>query len=156
MKRKKVFLVIVAIILVSILIDFIFINHRRNVWLNSSPLEYAEKQSELNLPQDIGQCVEFNQDWRNANGDGSRMIEFDLTQEQVFTLEKQCLNKPYNSLPIKENGYNPSSLSPLDKGYYKLKLISKKHRWDYELTVLDVSNRKLFLFVEIVGGGGSF
>ena len=140
MKRKNIILIIVISF-------FVFAFLVKCLFSSPTPIEYAEKQSGLNLPTEI-KLVKFTQNWKNTNGNGMRYIEFNLTLEQVKELQSQCLKKPYKNLPIKENGFNPSSLSRSDEGYYKINLLSKNN-FDFELTVLDISTRKLFLIVDI-------
>lgn len=143
MKKKNILLS-----LMLILVFFVLLKFALDFFSVPTPMKYAKRQSGLDLPEGI-KVARFEEHWENANGDGSRYIEFDLTQEEVEDLERQCLKKSYSKLPVKENGYDPFTSKKIDKGYYKITFTSSHDR-SHELTILDVTRKKLYLIVEVV------
>lgn len=143
MKRKKIIILICSITL-------IFAISILTIYFTStpSPREYAEKQSGLTIPKGV-KLLSFQEDWKNTNGDGYRNIEYKLTNKEVEELRHQCLKKSYKRLPIEENGYNPSFLKRINKGFYKIKFLSKTNPWDCEITILDLNEKRLYIILDI-------
>ena len=143
MKKQKIILISVVVLVCIVIAKLVW-----TYFSASTPIQHAERQSELSLPDGI-KLVRFEEDWKNANGDGWRKIEFELTSHQITELQRQCLIKSYKRLPVIENGYMPSYLNKVDKGFYKLKLLSKNNPWDYEITILDIKEKKLYVILQI-------
>jgi|GEM_PF-3601721 len=141
--KKIIWLTVAFVIVLSVL--FIFIN---NYFSELTPLGYAKRQSGLKLPKGI-KLVKFNQHWESENGDGSRYIEFNLTQQEAEDLQRQCMKESYSNLPVRENGYNPFTSKKDDKDYYKIKFTSSNNR-SHELAILDMTRKKFYIIVEIV------
>jgi len=113
----------------------------------TTPLEFAKKQSGLELPNDL-ELENYNDEWQDFNGDGYRKIVFRFKEKDFKQLEKECIKRNYSKLPITENGYMPFYLDKNDSGYYKLEFISKDKN-DFMLTVVNFSQSKLFLDIRV-------
>ncbi len=113
----------------------------------TTPLEFAEKQSGLELPNDL-ELETYNDEWQDFNGDGYKKIIFKLKEKDFPELEKECIENNYSKLPILENGYMPFYLNKTDSGYYKLEFISSDKN-DFILTVVNFSQSKLFVDVSV-------
>jgi len=143
MKQRKILIVLGLIVILVVIAKLLY-----DSFLIRTPIGYAEKKSGLTLPKEI-KLVKFDDNWQNANGDGSSYIEFELTDNDVENLKLQCLKNRYSSLPIKENGYDPFFSKKVGVGYYKLKLLSNNDR-SHEIVILDVIGKRLYIMVESV------
>ncbi len=113
----------------------------------TSPLEFAKKQSGLVLPDDM-ELENYNEEWLDFTGDGYRNIIFKIEEKDFQQLEEECIKNNYSKLPIVENGYMPIYLNKTDTGYYKLEFISSNKK-DFMLTVVNFTQSKLFLDVSV-------
>lgn len=105
-----------------------------------TPLEYARKQSDLQLPDDIKLLEFVNQSSGPSDQDLERTIVFQLTDRQMATLIKECRSKRF--LPVPHDSLSFSiPIDDTDKGFYRIEYLSADRR-DYEYTLL-LTNRNL-------------
>lgn len=139
---KKKHLVILTLAMITLIASILGYN---NISGETTPLEFAKKQSGLELPKDL-ELETYKDEWQDFNGDGYRKIVFELKEKDFQELEKECVENNYSKLPVVENGYMPFYLNKADTGYYKLEFISSDKN-DFMLTVVNFSQSKLFLEV---------
>lgn len=155
LKMNKVFWgVLVIVVLVAVLYLC------RNYLPPRSAYKVARIHSDLKINRGFN-VIDFTEEY-SFNGEGLVNIVFELNEAEVESLIRVCKKRDYKKVSIQnliKDGFldeNPDygmqlynrDIRKISNGYYKLEARSLSNL-DFSITVLDVSNKELIIYVNI-------
>jgi hypothetical protein len=109
-----------------------------------TPYKVARNISELNIKRDF-HVQKFEERWDNFSGDGYALVIFSLSKKQYSNIYNQCLAKRYDTLPFERiPDYEILNYVNDTSGLYNLDYLTSQEM-DFNLTVLDKTNKKLLI-----------
>ncbi len=113
-----------------------------------TPHKIARIISGLNI-QNNTKVSCFKDDLRGGFGvvpSGDLLIIFTLQDKQLKKLKKECEQKKYQNLPVKNFVYTPDFVKGVGDGLYWLNK-SSSDPLDFSLVVLSVTRKKLYIYL---------
>ena len=114
-----------------------------------SPLDYIERVSKLELPDDLQQLELDHIVYDAFLGDQTTYIKYAIDIEDTAELVRQCIEHKYKLLPVIEDSeslYNPYSNDSSDYGYYYFKHLSESDKRDVRIIIINISKMELFVY----------
>jgi len=138
---KRVLVIVIIVIAFVAVAYFLFL--RRTPYSIAANIAGFKISSSLIVEQ-------FNDDWaNNPGGDGESFVLFSLKKDEKEKLINDCKINNYTPLPIKDilpDGFIYNYIGKKNQsGFYKLS-IDKKDKRNYQITVLDLQQKKLLVY----------
>ena len=115
-----------------------------------TPRKIARLISGLNISRET-KCEKPIDSW-TENGDGEVLVKGILTEMELETLIEEAKVKSYKTLPINDDpdaSIIPDDLKKVQNGFYRLDIDRVDHR-GYNLTVIDVDNKELITYLNVL------